>query len=280
VPAYLLKVYKFLNTLNRKIKEKVFNFLFKEICFYPLFSSIIINSLIFLLLFLFTTPVYRSNDDIILNLISSGFFGNGNTEFVLFGNIILGKLLKLCYDISSQYNWYLLFLIFIQFLSHVIILYYLLKASNKYFTLFIYLSLFSIFSVNLFSKINFSGTSLIALSVSLFIIYSILNKKSAIVLDYIFSLFLFAISILIRKDTFYIFCFIFSLFPILYSKRRKEVLVIFTISVICFISIYSFNGSYYKKEDPLQIEYRKANRIMLDGIIKPSISELTVHGWD
>lgn len=277
---YLLKLYKTVNIYNSKIKDPLSKILNKDIGNNPFIISVLINCFLFLFLLLITTPVYRSNDDIILNLISAGFFGKENTEFILFGNIILGKFLKLVYNILPQYNWYLLFLIFTQFLSHVVIVYYLLKASNKYLTLFIYISLFCIFSVNLITEINFFGSSLIALSGALVIIFSILNKKRTNFLDCILLFLLFTISIFIRKDTFYIYCYIFLLFPVLYLNRWKTILFIFSISVISFVSIYSYNDSYYKKKDPLQVEYRKAGRIMIDGIVKPSIPELSKLGWD
>ena len=280
MPKYFLKFYKLFNILNSKVKDSLSKLLFKDIGYNPMIISVLINCFLFLLLLLLTTPVYRSNDDIILNLTSAGFFGKGNTEFLLFGNIILGKLLKLFYSISSQYNWYLIFLIFTQFISHIIILYYLLKANNKYFTIFIYICMFFIFSINLFTEINFSGSSLIALSGALVIIFSILNKKHTNFLDYVLLFFLFTISLLIRKDTFYIYCFIFLLFPILYFNRWKTILFIFSISFISFVFVYSYNGSYYKKKDPLQLEYRKAGRIMIDGIVKPTIPELSKLGWD
>lgn len=140
--------------------------------------------------------------------------------------------------------------------------------------------MFFIFSINLFTEINFSGSSLIALSGALVIIFSILNKKHTNFLDYVLLFFLFTISLLIRKDTFYIYCFIFLLFPILYFNRWKTILFIFSISFISFVFVYSYNGSYYKKKDPLQLEYRKAGRIMIDGIVKPTIPELSKLGWD
>jgi hypothetical protein len=279
MPNYFLKFYKLFNILNSKVKDNLSKLLFKDIGYNPLIISILINCFLYLLLLLLTTPVYRSNDDIISNLISSGFFGKENTEFILFGNIILGKLLKLFYTISSQYNWYLLFLIFTQIVSHVVILYYLLMTSNKYLTFFIYICLFLIFSVNLFAEISFSGTSLIALSGALLIIISILHKKNRNFSDYILFFILLLLSLIIRKDTFYIFCYLFLIFPIIYLKKWKELLIIFLLAILCNASLNAINKACYNKVDPLQLEYQKARVLFQDRNSIISEAELTNMGW-
>ena len=279
MPNYFKKFYKLFNILNCKVKDNLSKLLFKDIGYNPLIISILINCFLYLLLLLLTTPVYRSNDDIILNLTSAGFFGKEYTEFILFGNIILGKLLKLFYTISSQYNWYLLFLIFTQIVSHIVILYYLLMASNKYLTLFIYICLFSIFSINLFTEISFSGSSLIALSGALLIIISILHKKIRNISDYILFFIFLILSLIIRKDTFSIFCYLFLIFPIIYLKKWKELLIIFLLAIICNTALNALNKACYKNIDPLQLEYQKARVLFQDRNPVISEEELTKMGW-
>ena len=276
---YFLKAYKKVNILNRKIKETFSILLFKELAFNPLLISFLINIFLYLLLFLITTPVYRSNDDIISNLTSAGFFGKENTEFLIFGNIIFGKLLKLFYDMSSQYNWYLLFLLFTQILSHILILYYLLKVCKKYISLFVYICLFSIYSINLFTEISFSGTSLIALSGSLLILYYILQKKGREVSGYFWFFILLLISLIIRKDTFLIFCYLFFIFPILFIRKWKDLLLILSFSIICNISLNALNKYFYEKVDPLQLEYQKARVLFQDRNLYLTETELEKTGW-
>jgi hypothetical protein len=277
---YPIKLFKRIDVHCSNFKTKLSGYLFKDLGNKSLIISVITNCFLFLVLILIATPVYRSNDDIVLNLVSSGFFGKANAEFLLFGNILYGKLLKLLYTTGPHFNWYLLSLVFFQFISYVLILYYLLKINRRLFTIFIYVSLFLIFGANMFAEINFSGTSLIALSSSLLILFSILNKKGTNIPDYVLFILTFVISIAVRKDSFYIFCYIFLLFPIFYYIRWRKVLFVFALSFVCFASLYIYNNRYYTEKDPLQIEYRKAGRLMLDGIVKPSETELTKRGWD
>lgn len=277
---FLYKLFRKLNSIKNIFNNNFSKFLLNDVNFNPLILSIVLNSFLYTLLIIFTIPGYRSNDDILLNLISSGFFGKETSEYLLFGSTILGNLFKLLYNIVPKYNWYLIFLILTQFLSHVFALYYFLKASNKYFTLFIYLCLFFIFSVNLYTEINFSGTSLVALSVSFLILYTILNKKKVIIFDYILLFLSSSVAFLIRKDVFYIFCFIFILYTILYLKSWKELLTIFTVITICFLLFNIYNTNYYKSIDPVQLQYQKARVSIIDWSIKPSNAELANHGWD
>lgn len=277
---FLYKLFRKLNSIKNIFNNNFSNFLVKDVNFNPLILSIILNSFFYILLIIFTIPGYRSNDDIILNLISSGFFGKETSEYLLFGSTILGNLFKLLYNIVPQYNWYLLFLILTQFLSHVFALYYFLKASNKYFSLFIYCCLFFIFSINLYTEINFSGTALVAMSVSFLILYTVLNKKKIIIFDYVLLFLSSSVAFLIRKDVFYIFCFIFVLYTILYLKRWKTLLTIFSVITICFLLFNMYNTYYYKSIDPEQLQYQKARVSIIDWSVKPSKTELATHGWD
>ena len=274
-----IKAYKKVNILNCKTKESLSKLLFKEIVYNPLIVSLLINLFLFLILFLITTPAYRSNDDIISNLTSAGFFGQENTEFLIFGNILFGKLLKLFYDIFPQYNWYLLFLLLTQILSHILILYYLLKVCKKYISLFVYICLFSIYSLNLFTEISFSSTSLIALSCSLLILYYVLQRKAKEASGYFWFFILLIISLIIRKDTFLIFCYLFIIFLILFIQKWKELLIILSFSIICNISLNALNKNFYEKVDPLQLEYQKARVLFQDRNLYLTDTELEKAGW-
>jgi hypothetical protein len=152
-------------------------------------------------------------------------------------------------------------------------------ASNKYLTLFIYICLFSIFSINLFTEISFSGSSLIALSGALLIIISILHKKIRNISDYILFFIFLILSLIIRKDTFSIFCYLFLIFPIIYLKKWKELLIIFLLAIICNTALNALNKACYKNIDPLQLEYQKARVLFQDRNPVISEEELTKMGW-
>lgn len=273
------KLYRKVNDLKNATNQKVVNTLSFKNTYSPIITSLVINFLIYFLFVFLITPVYRSNDDIIVNLISAGFFDKESNEFLLFSNILFGKFLKVLYSYFPQFNWYLILLLFTQFTSSILVLYYLLRVKNGVLTIVLYLCVAFIFNVNFFAGINFTSTSIIALIASFIIIYFSINNSIRIFPDYFLFAIFFTVSVAIRKDIFFLFFFLFILIPILYLKQWRKLIAFFLLALVITLSLNIINKALYRKIDNLQLEYDKARVVFQDRNITNDNAALEKMGW-
>lgn len=75
-----------------------------------------IVNLAFMVFFLLLGPIYEENDDVGIERIASGFFGEPSS-YLVFCNILIGKFLSTLYRIIPSIKWYALFMYGITFIS-------------------------------------------------------------------------------------------------------------------------------------------------------------------
>ncbi|SFC90977.1 hypothetical protein SAMN05421780_11211 [Flexibacter flexilis DSM 6793] len=217
--------------------------------------AFLVNFLLFGLVLLLVTPTYETNDDVGMIIIESG---NSNmlepSEYVLFSNILLGKILKNLNIINNQIPWHTIYIILALFASYSILFYTLIKRLGyKYATLF-YVIIFFTYGVNSLIALQFTKTaSILAISAYMLLFYDYKsdNQNENIVVRYLVAVLLFVFSSLIRFDSFFLISLIFSpVFFYIFFLNKVYLLKRFGILVVSFFLIiagFLYNNAAYKK---------------------------------
>ena len=116
--------------LREKIRKIILNFFLKQINIFIL--SLIINIVLFALFFCFITPHFQTNDDNMMMEIASGTLTGQPSAYLIYINIIIGKLLVFLYSFLPNINWYPILFYFIHFISMIVIFYSLFSRKKKY----------------------------------------------------------------------------------------------------------------------------------------------------
>ncbi len=83
------------------------------------------------LLVILLPPVLETNDDVMLNSIVSGALNNSPSEFILFSNIFIGRILKSFYTVLPTVNWYFWYLEIALFLGYFAIQYSFFRLKRQ-----------------------------------------------------------------------------------------------------------------------------------------------------
>lgn len=99
----------------------------------PLFGAIVITSVAYFIQYYFIgLPIWQTNDDVGMSFITAGVWSAPEPSSELFYvNILVGKLLALASQFNSTFPWYGFFMIGIQGLSILSVLYAILKVRNS-----------------------------------------------------------------------------------------------------------------------------------------------------
>lgn len=142
-----------------------------------LYLSIIINLIFLLLALFFCAPKYEASDDYIVDALLSGAFTGSYNPYMLFSNVILGKILVFLYTLipyGSIYFWYLILSGFVGFLG---ICYVLLKKHPNFTGLLLSIIVVSFLSDDIYISINFTKIATVSmLSGGILIIYTFINE--------------------------------------------------------------------------------------------------------
>ncbi len=127
----------------------------------PLLASIVWMGILFAIVLAIYTPGFETNDDVVMSMIASGTgMGVQPDEHLMFTNVAIGLLLKQLYTQMPSIPWYGLYLLAVHFLSHVAVLYTVLKWRYSRAALFCYWVLFSTIGVLLLTKLQFTSTAI------------------------------------------------------------------------------------------------------------------------
>ena len=242
-------------------KTKILNYLSKPYNIFLL--SLIINIILFALFFCFISPHFQTNDDSAMMDIASGVRTGQPSEYLIFINVIVGKLLVFLYSTFANINWYPILFYFIHFISTTVILYCFLIKNKNIFSISIYLLIFSFLELYLLTNLQFTTTAFIAGVSSIILFFTFLNIKGKVLYFAIAgSVILIITSGLTRKNVFYLVIGLSTaifLFKFL-EKKSWKIPVFLIISIILFSLCNQFNDNYYNK-DPNWAAYREYNSI-------------------
>ena len=76
-------------------------------------------NIVFFIAFVFVIGVkYETNDDLALSLLVEGAYGQ-RTPYMIYSNVLWGKLLVWLYTLIPTIKWYLVLLFFMLFVAHL-----------------------------------------------------------------------------------------------------------------------------------------------------------------
>jgi len=229
---------------------------------YIFIISIIINSSLFALFFCFITPRFRTNDDIAMMEFASGRVTGQPGEYLVYINIVIGKLLSLLYLGFPEVNWYPVLFYFIHFISMTVIFYCLLLKKKNIYAVSIYILLFSFLEMYLLANIHFTTTAFIAGLAGVFLFFTYIDTKG--IKFYIAmagSILLMVVSGLIRENVFYLVIGLSAgIFLLKFLEVKSWKIPAVLLVAVLLLGLLNLVNDYYYQEDEEWGFYQEYNK--------------------
>lgn len=124
--------------------------------------SALVTALLFGALLIWVTPGYETNDDAGLQLIASGFYDGHPSEHLVFTSVIIGWPLRLLYTQWPNWNWYMSYLVTVQYASMTAVCFVLLTGRRRWSTLGLFVGFFLLVQIRMLVDLQFTTTSFFA----------------------------------------------------------------------------------------------------------------------
>lgn len=226
--------------------------------------SSIVNIFIYFVFMLLFTPVFINKSDNVMQIIADSTFGNGGSSHILFSNIVLGKVYKILYSITSNFAWYALVQQLFVFASLTVLLFYIYEFNvGKIERILVYIFII-ILSYEGYIRITYFSTAVIVGSVSILLSVFAMerNRKTALCS----SIILFFFCVLLSSK---VACFIliiglvYSLIHLCVKHKMKTYRMVILYFGICFfilatlhvIDILSYKSTIVRQQ---ALKYRNA----------------------
>ncbi|OFX88786.1 MAG: hypothetical protein A2W99_04775 [Bacteroidetes bacterium GWF2_33_16] len=248
-----------------------------------LLTSVLINLILFIIVYTLFIPVYNTNDDVAMMFIVSGVRNfTQPSEFMIFSNIFIGYILKILYNIYNNFIWYELYLIFCLFISHVAILYVLIcRSISKKITILSYLLYFLLIGIVLLLNLQFTIiATFITIAGAVLIVFN--SDSKPITLQLITGILFIVLGSLIRFKSCYLgllvffplFCyFIYVNYKRFFSKRNIKIYSSFFIAITLSFLFFKADRYLYSKSNNYEKQFYEFNRLR-SNIIDYKVLEL------
>ncbi|MEM7144557.1 MAG: hypothetical protein AAF591_05450 [Verrucomicrobiota bacterium] len=197
-----------------------------------------ITAILFALTLGLGTPQFDENDDVVMMRIASGEMTGEPDEHLVFINVIIGWLLKFCYEVVPGVNWYVLFLYSVQFISLVVLLFAGFVGMPRGALRWLYFSAVLLFSSYYLLRFQFTTTAFMAAAAGWIWYLGIwpVSKRHRVFAT-IIGILLIAISAMVRHQIFFLSVILFmipsaTLFLTRRERRRELVVRIGLIALI------------------------------------------------
>ncbi len=210
------------------------------------------------LLYTLLPILFEENDDVGMMNIVSGAYNNRPSEYMLFSNILIGKLLKYLFTIIPTINWYTWYLIVSILISYTGIQYSFNKIKAK--PIIKIIRHFLILSILLFSLIalQFTRVAAIALTAGMLLLFTS-NKKEYIQIG--FGILLIILGTMIRKEVLYMYILLSLPFIIYFAINNKTFKIInIIIAILLSFTVIWHDNLSYEQNTELN-EYREFNKL-------------------
>ena len=226
----------------------------------PVIASLVWVGLLFGFVLCLYTPSYETNDDVLMSMIASGTGVNVSPdEHLVFTHVLIGLLLKQLYTNCPSIPWYALYLLSINYLAHVAVVYALLVWHYRRVVVVSYFLLFATVGVVLITKLQFTSTAVWATECGLFVaLNGLLSKPKNYGGSQTFAtgLALMVLGSLVRFDS-YLAALAISIVPLTVlvwqldrkvdqgSRIWKSGLALIVVSQCAAFGLHSFHHAYY-----------------------------------
>jgi hypothetical protein len=121
-----------------------------------------VNLVLFSLFLNYATPAYETNDDLMMQMIASGFYTGHPDAHLVFTNILIGWTLKFFYGTWASCNWYLIYLLAMHYAALTAIAFLVISRRGGWLFTSLYLGFFLIVEMRILLHLQFTTTAFLA----------------------------------------------------------------------------------------------------------------------
>jgi hypothetical protein len=122
----------------------------------------VVNLVLFGLFLTCATPVYETNDDLMMQTIASGFHTGQPDGHLVFTNILIGWALRFLYGTWAGCNWYFIYLLAVHYVSLTAIAFLVVSRRGGWLFATLYLGFFLIVETHILLHPQFTTTAFLA----------------------------------------------------------------------------------------------------------------------
>lgn len=238
--------------------------------------SIALNTILIILTLLFFEPTTKVDDYDMCTIFYGGATGQ-YSEFFLYGNVLIGCLIKSLLMLFPKISWYYVILYFGVYVSLNLLTYTMLtKAKNKGFVTS-WICIMVLFSYELYVRLTFTKVAGVVIATGLIFIFNCITMENKRKLNYLGGIIWITFGIMIRNSCFelVLFCFISLYFYFIFKIRREkrwifETTYKFVIIIVSIVGIRyglnQFNFLYYQDDEEWSefVSYNAARANLFD----------------
>jgi hypothetical protein len=121
--------------------------------------AVVVNLILFGLLLSCATPNYESNDDLVMQLIASGFYTGQPDAHLVFTNILIGWVLRFFYETWAGCNWYLVYLLLVHYAALTAIAFLVVSRRGGWRFALLYTGFFLLVETHLLLHLQFTTSA-------------------------------------------------------------------------------------------------------------------------
>lgn len=163
---------------------------------------IVLNLVIISFLMIIGSPHFATNDDLTLNNIATGVYGNDVSQYLVFSNICYGYLIKGMYIIFPNINWYTIFPLIMASIAFVILFCTVHKELSLKKTVIINLIILLFVGKYIFIEFQFTHLAAFFSAVGLFLLYKDFKQTHSIFYLNISGIIFSLLGFMLRFDAF------------------------------------------------------------------------------
>ncbi|HEX3855798.1 MAG TPA: hypothetical protein VHY30_00705 [Verrucomicrobiae bacterium] len=119
----------------------------------------VVNLVLFSVFLTYATPVYETNDDLMMQMIASGFYTGHPDAHLVFTNILIGWTLKFFYGVSADCNWYFIYLLAVHYAALTAIAFLIISRRGGWLFTSLYLGFFLVVEMRILLHLQFTTTA-------------------------------------------------------------------------------------------------------------------------
>jgi hypothetical protein len=130
--------------------------------FQALLWASVVNLILFGLFLTCATSVYETNDDLMMQMIASGFHTGHPDEHLVFTDVLIGWALRFLYGAWTGCNWYLIYLLAVHYAVLTAIAFLVVSRRGGWLFTLLYVGFFLIVETRILLYLQFTTTAFLA----------------------------------------------------------------------------------------------------------------------
>ncbi len=127
-----------------------------------LFWAVVVNFILFVIFLANATPIYETNDDLMMQSIASGFYTGHPDAHLIFTNTLIGWALKFLYGSWAGCNWYFIYLLAAHYAALTAIAFLVISRRGGWLFTLMYIGFFLVVEMRILLHLQFTTTAFLA----------------------------------------------------------------------------------------------------------------------